>query len=347
MTLSASQTAGQSLILCVEDEPNLRADIVEELCAAGHDAIAASNGHEALACVRSTRPDMVLCDITMPGMDGLELLAHMRAPDKDLADIPVVFLTARDTREDLLEGKRSGAEDYLFKPVDFELMLASVDARLAHARRRAARDAHEDNARGLDGLHGDQIKLALLDRLSIGVLLVDPDGQIAFSNDQARALSARTGAFSLDDRLRMASTNLTAQLRKIISSVAHAAARNDDIMRGMTVPCMTGAATELSLICVPVEPGTRQSGVAVFVSDPSHPVTCPSDALTCLFGLTPTEAQVTQALVGGRQRAEVARDLGISQTTVAFHLRNIFEKTGTNRQAELLGRVMRAFAAIG
>lgn len=347
MTFPARQTAKKSLILCVEDEPNLRADVVEELCAAGHDAIAASDGHEALACLRSVRPDMVLCDITMPRMDGLELLAHMRAPERDLADIPIIFLTARDTREDLLEGKRSGAEDYLVKPVDFELMLASVDARLAHARRRSARDAYEDNAHGLDGIHGDQIKLALLDRLSIAVLLVDPDGQIVFANDQARALSARTGAFSLDDRLRMASTNLTAQLREIITTVAQAAARSDDLMRGMTVPCLTGEVTELSLICLPVEAGMRQPGVAVFISDPSHPVACPPDALTCLFGLTPTEAQVTQALVRGRQRAEVAHDLGISQTTVAFHLRNIFEKTGTNRQAELLGRVMRAFAAIG
>lgn len=347
MTFPARQTARKSLILCVEDEPNLRADIAEELCAAGHDTMQAADGHEAWAMLRSSPPDMVLCDITMPGMDGHDLLAAMRAPDSGMKDIPIIFLTARDTREDLLEGKRSGAEDYLVKPVDFELMLASVDARLAHARRLSDRDAQADAASGPDGMQGERIKLALLDRLSIGVLLVDPEGQIGFANDRARALAARTGAFFLDDRLRLATANLTTQLREMIATVAHAAVRGEDLLRGMTVPCMVGDGADLSLICMPVDAGMGQAGVAIFLSDPAHPFACPPDALSCLFGLTRAEAQVTQALVSGRQRAEVAQDLGISQTTVAFHLRNIFEKTGTNRQAELVGRIMRAFAAIG
>lgn len=336
----------KSLVLCVEDDPNLRADIVEELCASGHETIEAADGREALDRLGTVRPELVLCDITLPGMDGHELLSVMRAPESGLADIPVIFLTARDTREDVLEGKRSGAEDYLVKPVDFELMLASIDARLAQSRRLSG-DVLPGAGPGRVDVPDGGIGLGLLDRLSVGVILVGNDGRIAFANDRARALSAQTRAFFLHDRLRMATSNLTAQFRDCIAMVVEAAARGEDLMRGMTVPSMDGDGAEVSLICLPAETGTPRPRIAVFLSDPAHPVACPPETLACLFGLTPTEAQVTQALVGGRQRAEVARDLGISQTTVAFHLRNIFEKTGTNRQIELVGRVMRAFAAIG
>ena len=68
--------------------------------------------------------------------------------------------------------------------------------------------------------------------------------------------------------------------------------------------------------------------------------------MASLFGLTPAEAQVAKGLVAGRRTADIARDLKISQTTVAFHLRNLFEKTATNRQVDLVALVMKTLPSV-
>src|SRR4051794_36812223 len=83
----------QFTILCIEDEEDLRTDIAEELVAAKYDVLQASNGQEAIAILQHRRPDLVLCDITMPGLGGYDVHKAMREKG-DLADVPFIFLTA-------------------------------------------------------------------------------------------------------------------------------------------------------------------------------------------------------------------------------------------------------------
>src|SRR3546814_6836000 len=114
------------VILCVEDEPDLLRDIAEELCEAGYTPLLASNGDEALSQIHATRPDLILCDISMPGLDGFDLLHAVQAMESDYASIPFVFLTALSDPREVVEGNRLGADDYLIKPVDYDLLLATV-----------------------------------------------------------------------------------------------------------------------------------------------------------------------------------------------------------------------------
>src|SRR3712207_8415500 len=100
-------------ILCVEDEADLRQDIAEELIAAGYHVLQAGDGAAALQMLGQTRPDLVLCDITLPRMSGLELLKHVRASRPDLADLPFVFLTALAGPRDLIAGQTAGGRQYL------------------------------------------------------------------------------------------------------------------------------------------------------------------------------------------------------------------------------------------
>jgi DNA-binding NarL/FixJ family response regulator len=213
MSCLSHDKAKRPIILCVEDEDELRRDIADELAEAGYGVIEARNGEEALAALGKTRPDLILCDISMPGLDGYGVLKAVQAERPDHADIPFVFLSALGDPREVVAGKRLGADDYLVKPIDYDLLLATIDARLRQiGRLRAAQETH---------------------------------------------------------------------------TVADAAAR------------------------------------------------------AAAFGLTPAEMRVAQALTEGKAIAQIAYGLGVSRTTIAYHMRNIFQKTGTERQAELVALLLK------
>lgn len=114
-------------ILCIDDEAAIRSLIVEELEEAGFKTFEASNGREGLEVILAKWPDIIICDITMPEMDGQQLLAELQLNHPELAGTPFIFLTALGERETKLEGLRAGADDYLVKPVDFDVLLAKID----------------------------------------------------------------------------------------------------------------------------------------------------------------------------------------------------------------------------
>ena len=144
-------------LLVVDDEAPIRELLVFVLRRAGYGVATAANGREALARVGGTHPDLVITDVSMPGMDGLELLRRMRSAPST-AGIPVLLLTARGAPEDVLEGLRAGADDYLTKPFRVPDLLARVHARLRRiglARHNAARDPS-----GLPALTSVRVDLA-------------------------------------------------------------------------------------------------------------------------------------------------------------------------------------------
>jgi class 3 adenylate cyclase len=124
-----------ALILCIEDEEPLRRLITAELRDAGYETIEAADGRAGLAAIREHQPDLVLCDVNMPGMNGYELLSQLRDNHPHLAEAPFVFLSALADRRDVIAGKRLGADDYLTKPVDIEVLIATVEARLMQVER--------------------------------------------------------------------------------------------------------------------------------------------------------------------------------------------------------------------
>ena len=126
-------------ILCVEDEAEIREDIVEELGDAGFETIEAVNGLDGLEAIKGLRPDLVLCDVTMPVMNGFELMSTLRENHPEFAEMPVVFLSALADRKDVIAGRKLGADDYLTKPIDYEILIVTVESRLEQVRRMKAR----------------------------------------------------------------------------------------------------------------------------------------------------------------------------------------------------------------
>ena len=115
-------------VLCVEDEKAVRDLIVEELTDAGLRTLEAENGRHGLEMILKHRPDIVISDITMPEMDGTQLLAEVQINHPELSNMPFIFLTALADREKMLEGLRAGADNYLTKPVDFGALLDLIPA---------------------------------------------------------------------------------------------------------------------------------------------------------------------------------------------------------------------------
>src|SRR5947209_1720310 len=123
-------------ILVVEDEVKIADLIKRGLIYEGYQAHVVYDGPSALVVARETPPDLVVLDVMLPGLDGLEVCRRLRAG----SDVPILMLTARDAVRDRVAGLDAGADDYLVKPFDFDELLARVRALL---RRRGARSAEE------------------------------------------------------------------------------------------------------------------------------------------------------------------------------------------------------------
>lgn len=121
------------LILIIEDEPRVRQNLATMLRFEGHAVAEAADGEEGVAKARETQPDLILCDVTMPKLDGYQTLRALRT-DPLTRSIPFLYLTARGTHQELREGMTLGADDYLVKPVSRETLLAAVETRLQRHR---------------------------------------------------------------------------------------------------------------------------------------------------------------------------------------------------------------------
>ena len=125
-------------ILIVDDERSIRAGLAQLLSGAGFAVREARDGRSALAAVAERRPDLVLLDVMMPGMDGFEVCGKLLAADRDL---PVVFLTAKDSEGDQVRGLEVGADDFLSKTVGEGVLLARIRKALVRAKRLSAAPA--------------------------------------------------------------------------------------------------------------------------------------------------------------------------------------------------------------
>lgn len=117
-------------ILIIEDNNDMRENIAEILELADYEVIPASNGKEGVKRTRSAKPDLIICDIMMPELDGYGVLSVL-SKDIHTADIPFIFLTAKAEKQDLRKGMEMGADDYLTKPFTDSDLLNAIKARFA------------------------------------------------------------------------------------------------------------------------------------------------------------------------------------------------------------------------
>jgi DNA-binding NarL/FixJ family response regulator len=130
-------------ILVIEDEPEMRRNLLTILKLEKFQPLGAENGRAGLDTVRREKPDLILCDVMMPELDGHGVLDALRQ-DADTASIPFIFLTAKGEKEDLRSGMNLGADDYLTKPVARAELLEAINARLLRSEQQTQREFKPD-----------------------------------------------------------------------------------------------------------------------------------------------------------------------------------------------------------
>ncbi len=195
-------------ILMVDDEVDYLTLFKLKLVNEGFDVVATDNAEDALKLMASEKPDLVVSDVIMPGMDGLEMFRNMRNPGGPLSEIPVIFLSAKDETQVKVEALYLGAEDYLIKPVD----LKELSARIRNIIRRDTK-WRKGAATMSTGVMGDLKNLGIPDivqTLHLGLKTAcvtikgaaGAEGRIYFENGRVRhcelgKLSGETAFYSL------------------------------------------------------------------------------------------------------------------------------------------------------
>src|SRR3954471_8638276 len=130
-------------ILVIEDEPEMRRNITILLRHCDYEPLAAENGRAGVETARREKPDLILCDVMMPEMDGYGVIQALQT-DALLARIPFIFLTAKGEKEDLRSGMNLGADDYLTKPVANADLVRAIETRLRRSQQQAEREFKPD-----------------------------------------------------------------------------------------------------------------------------------------------------------------------------------------------------------
>ena len=130
-------------ILVIEDEPEMRRNMAALLRFHDYQPITAENGRLGLEAARREQPDLILCDVMMPELDGYGVLHALQA-DASLARIPFIFLTAKGEKDDLRSGMNLGADDYLTKPVANADLIQAIETRLRRSEQQTSREFKPD-----------------------------------------------------------------------------------------------------------------------------------------------------------------------------------------------------------
>ncbi len=124
----------QKTLLLIDDDPNLILLVKDYLEFRGYQVVTAENGREALEVLQQTAPDMIICDVMMPEMDGYTFVEHVRS-NAETEWIPVLFLSAKGQSQDRVKGLSTGADVYMVKPFEPEELVAQVESSLKQASR--------------------------------------------------------------------------------------------------------------------------------------------------------------------------------------------------------------------
>jgi CheY-like chemotaxis protein len=148
-------------ILVIEDDPIQRLAVVGILQRVGHRVAWAADGEQGLATARQSRPDLIVCDVVMPGMNGYQLVSALRQ-EAGLAEVPVIMLTTLTERAQVRVGMTSGADDYLAKPLNAAELRDAVNALLSRRKSRRDEIVGEIKDKFLAALEGQKQSLAHL-----------------------------------------------------------------------------------------------------------------------------------------------------------------------------------------
>ncbi|WP_235510064.1 response regulator transcription factor [Variovorax sp. Root473] len=312
-TLREQQGVHGDLVLIVDDVPDNLAVLHDALDESGYTVLIATNGEQALQRAAQARPDIVLLDAMMPGIDGFEVARRLKA-DAATAHIPIVFMTGLTETEHLVAALEAGGVDYVTKPIKPKEVLARMNVHLQGAR-RARQEAHQ----------AGQARNALdaFGYASITVRL--PEGRLIWQTALARDLLARYCE-------TQAPETPPAVLDWLRQHAPEARAR------GIEPPALTIAQGARSLsLRLHRQTGEDDDGDEWMIVMREVSDTAVIEAMSLSLKLTAREAEVLYWVVKGKTNKDIGEILGSSPATAKKHLERVYVKLGVETRTAAAG----------
>ena len=289
-------TMDKHMVLLVDDSPETLSLLIESLETAGLMTLVARSGHAALKILAQIKPDLILLDAVMPGMDGFSVCQTIKG-QADFALIPIVFMTGLDASEHLVRGLKVGGVDYVTKPINPDELIARVSVHVANAR--MIRDARQ----ALDGA-GQSL--------------------VAFHTDASISWASARAIELLGTDLSALKENAGKDLARWITEVAQQPLSK---AHPLQLDRRDGGSVKLHSL------GRSGSGdvlvrASLIRQDP------PGQILSQELSLSAREGEVLAWLANGKSNKDIATILNLSPRTVTKHIEQIFAKLGVeNRTA--------------
>lgn len=297
-------------ILIVDDVPENLAVLFDVLSDAGYKVLVVESGEIALERMDFMRPDLVLLDVRLPGIDGYALCRRLKAHE-DTTHIPVIMITGLDETEDKVKGFEAGAVDYVCKPLASEEVLARVRThlQLRHLRQRLQDRNHELMH---EIRRRRKAERELEQSLDQAVLLIDASAKVQFATRRAWDLLSR---FFPDSPLAGLPEPFMTWLHESGSPNHTFSSSSGDLVAHRS-------------------PGTEEGGSLIRLQEQ---LTIPSGKDLEQLGLTPKEAEVLYWMAQGKTSPEIASILECALNTIKKHAQRIYAKLGVeNRTAAAL-----------
>lgn len=294
---------------------------------------------------------LIIADLNMPGMAGMD---GIRAVQAKRPEVPIVIISATESQKAINRTLECGVAGYMFKSFSQQQMKDALDLVLEgetfvpQANNQILSSDEFAEEKKID------FGAAALNRLPMGVVIVNASAQVLFMNNSASDI------FALSDGVEVGATGIvrtskvaeTKNLHGLIADAADGVSSNGDVSGegGAMSVSRPSYKRSFSLLVVPLPDDddiTSDIGtVAVFINDPEMHNEPPTKVLARLYGLTDAEARLLQALIVGKKLEKVAEEFNVSMNTVRSHLKQVFRKTGTNRQPELVSLVLNSSAYV-
>ncbi|PHQ68988.1 MAG: hypothetical protein COB93_09200 [Sneathiella sp.] len=279
---------------------------------------------------------VIVLDLTENPEQQIKALATLV---EKMPETPIVVLTG-DNEDVGRDAIRRGAQDFLIKG---QLTTDGMSRCLLNAIQR-----HRGHRRDAETAPLLDSATAVLNRLPIGVILVTADSKILFYNDKAKQyLDLSDGLVVGPDRICRAT--LPGENRAFTKLLADTLSPPDDSsFEGDFAISLTRMKKDspLNVMVAPIGTGVAGKGAVLFVSDPAEPVELSVETICRLYGLTPAEGRLTLGLTNGYKLDDLATKWGVSMHTVRSQLRQVFRKTDTSRQSELVKLILTGPAAV-
>lgn len=315
-------TARRQTILIVDDVPANLGVLLDFLGDAGYEVLVAESGQSALEQVNYAKPDIILLDVLMPGLDGFETCRRLRA-DAQWRETPILFLSALSEAVDKVRGFEAGAVDFISKPLHPQEVLARVRAHLQIRALQLDLEAQNERLRDEVALR-TEAELQLRESLDRAVLVAAPSGEVHFCSRLAQEILGRWFG-------KQHSSTLTPEAAAWLAGTrSHEPWKRERGGMQLTLRAVSGP----------------DAGHSRMLLVEEFPIAPPADSPAPLLalGLTQREAEVLYWIAQGKTSPEIALIVNAAPNTIKKHVGNILLKLGVETR---LAAALRATEVLG